>query len=91
VEVRWSPGANSFFVVNIQVEALDRARLLSDVTKALSDNAVNILHASVTTAKDRTALSKFTFEMADASHLETVLHSVRAVEGVYDVYRVTNN
>jgi GTP pyrophosphokinase len=45
----------------------------------------------VTTAKDRTALSKFTFEMADASHLETVLHSVRAVEGVYDVYRVTNN
>ena len=91
VEVRWSPGANSFFVVNIQVEALDRARLLSDGTKALSDNAVNILHASVTTAKDRTALSKFTFEMADASHLETVLHSVRAVEGVYDVYRVTNN
>lgn len=91
VEVRWSPGANSLFLVNIQVEALDRARLLSDVTKALSDNAVNILHASVSTAKDRTAYSKFTFEMADASHLENVLRSVRAVEGVYDVYRVTNN
>ena len=91
VEVRWSPGANSIFLVNIQVEALDRARLLSDVTKALSDNAVNILHASVSTAKDRTAFSKFTFEMADASHLDTVLRSVKAVAGVYDVYRVTNN
>lgn len=91
IEVRWSPGANSVFLVNIQVEALDRARLLSDVTKALSDNAVNILHASVTTAKDRTAFSKFTFEMADASHLDAVLRSVRAVPGVYDVYRVTNN
>ena len=91
VKVRWSPGANSIFLVNIQVEALDRARLLSDVTKALSDNAVNILHASVSTAKDRTAFSKFTFEMADASHLEAVLRSVKAVEGVYDVYRVTNN
>jgi len=91
VEVRWSPGANSVFLVNIQVEALDRARLLSDVTKALSDNAVNILHASVSTAKDRTALSKFTFEMADASHLDAVLRSVKAVAGVYDVHRVTNN
>ena len=91
VSVRWTPGANSIFLVNIQVEALDRARLLSDVTRALSDNAVNILHASVSTAKDRTAFSKFTFEMADASHLESVLKSVRAVPGVYDVYRVTNN
>jgi GTP pyrophosphokinase len=91
VPVRWTPGANSIFLVNIQVEALDRARLLSDVTRALSDNAVNILHASVSTAKDRTAFSKFTFEMADASHLEAVLKSVRAVAGVYDVYRVTNN
>ncbi len=91
IQVRWSPGANSVFLVNIQVEALDRARLLSDVTKALSDNAVNILHASVSTAKDRTAFSKFTFEMADASHLDAVLRSVKAVEGVYDVYRVTNN
>ncbi len=91
VAVRWTPGANSIFLVNIQVEALDRARLLSDVTRALSDNAVNILHASVSTAKDRTAFSKFTFEMADASHLEAVLKSVRAVPGVYDVYRVTNN
>jgi GTP pyrophosphokinase len=91
VEVRWSPGANSIFLVNIQVEALDRARLLSDITRALSDNAVNILHASVSTAKDRTAFSKFTFEMADASHLDAVLKSVRAVPGVYDVYRLTKN
>ena len=75
----------------LPVEALDRARLLSDITRALSDNAVNILHASVSTAKDRTAFSKFTFEMADASHLEAVLASVKAVPGVYDVYRVKNN
>jgi GTP pyrophosphokinase len=77
--------------VNIQVEALDRARLLSDVTKALSDQHVNILSASVLTNKDQTAISKFTFEMADASHLDSVLNSVRSIEGVYDVNRVFNN
>lgn len=91
VKVKWNLSAKSTFLVNIQVEALDRARLLSDVTKALSDQHVNILSASVVTNKDQTAISKFTFEMADASHLDAVLASVRAIEGVYDVDRVFNN
>jgi GTP pyrophosphokinase len=88
VPVTWSPKATSVFLVNIQVEALDRARLLSDVTRALSDQHVNILSASVSTTRDRIALSRFTFEMADASHLGAVLKTVRSVDGVYDVYRV---
>ena len=91
VTVKWNNSAKSTFLVNIQVEALDRARLLSDVTKALSDQHVNILSASVVTNKDQTAISKFLFEMADASHLATVLTAVRSVEGVYDVNRVFNN
>ena len=91
VGVKWNLAAKTSFLVNIQVEALDRARLLSDVTRTLSDQHVNILNASVSTSKDRTAISRFTFEMADASHLDAVLASVRGIEGVYDVYRVTNN
>ena len=91
IGVKWNDSVKTLFLVNIQVEALDRARLLSDLTKALSDQHVNILNASVTTSKDRVAISRFTFEMADASHLDVVLAAVRAVAGVYDVYRVTNN
>jgi GTP pyrophosphokinase len=91
VAVKWDPTAKSVYLVNIQVEALDRARLLSDVTRTLSDQQVNILSASVTTAKDRTAYSRFSFEMADATHLDAVLSAVRMVDGVYDVYRVTNS
>ncbi len=88
VEVEWAPTGSSVFLVNIQVEALDRARLLSDVTRALSDTHVNILSASVTTNRDRIALSRFTFEMADPKHLGSVLRAVRNVEGVFDAYRV---
>jgi GTP pyrophosphokinase len=91
VGVKWNSAAKSTFLVNIQVEALDRARLLSDVTKALSDQHVNILSASVVTNKDQTAICKFSFEMADASHLAAVLSSVRTIEGVYDVNRIFNN
>ena len=88
VEVEWAPTSNSVYLVNIQVEALDRARLLSDVTRALSDTHVNILSAAVTTSRERIALSRFTFEMADPKHLGSVLKAVRQVEGVYDAYRV---
>ena len=90
IDVEWAPSASSVFLVAIQIEALDRHRLLSDVTKALADEKVNILSASVNTSGDRVAISKFTFEMGDPKHLGHVLNVVRNVEGVYDVYRVTS-
>ncbi len=89
IEVAWSPSEASVFMVNMQVEALDRPGLLSDVTRALSEQRVNILSASVQTTRDRVALSRFTFEMADPSHLESVLRGVRRVPAVLDAYRVT--
>lgn len=88
VGVDWAPSQSSVFLVNIQVEAIDRAGLLSDVTRALSEQHVNILSASVSTNKDRIALSKFAFEMAEPHHLGALLRAVRGIEGVYDAYRV---
>ncbi|RBY76721.1 GTP pyrophosphokinase [Geodermatophilus sp. TF02-6] len=89
VEVEWASQPGSVFLVAIQVEALDRHRLLSDVTRALADERVNILSASVQTSRDRVAISRFTFELADPAHLGAVLQTVRSVEGVFDVVRVT--
>ncbi|MDQ0312055.1 GTP pyrophosphokinase [Kitasatospora herbaricolor] len=90
IEVEWAATQSSVFLVAIQVEALDRSRLLSDVTRVLSDQHVNILSAAVQTSRDRVAMSRFTFEMGDPKHLGHVLKAVRGVEGVYDVYRVTS-
>jgi GTP diphosphokinase / guanosine-3',5'-bis(diphosphate) 3'-diphosphatase len=91
VDVSWTTGGNALFLVQIQVEALDRSRLLSDVTRVLSDNHVNILSATVSTSTDRVAISKFVFEMAEPAHLATVLTSVRKIDGVFDVYRITGS
>jgi GTP pyrophosphokinase len=90
VQVTWKPKAGSTFLVAIQVEALDRQRLLADVTKALSEERVNILSAVVTTTRDRVAVSRFSFEMADPKHLGHLLNAVRRVDGVFDAYRVTS-
>lgn len=89
LDVEWAPTAQSTFLVNIQVEALDRARLLADITMVLSDAHVNILSANLSTTRNRVAKSRFTFEMAEAKHLDNVLKAVRGVPGVFDAYRVT--
>ncbi|TFV98944.1 RelA/SpoT family protein [Leifsonia flava] len=90
IEVEWAPTSKSLFLVQIQIEALDRAGLLSDVTRVLSEHHVNILSANVSTSRDRLALSRFVFEMGDTTHLDRVLNAVRRIEGVYDVYRVSD-
>jgi GTP pyrophosphokinase len=90
IEVTWVPNSRSLFLVQIQIEALDRGGLLSDVTRVLSEHHVNILSASVSTRADRVALSRFVFEMSNPSALEGLLNSVRQIDNVYDVYRVKN-
>ncbi len=89
VEVEWAPTQSGVFLVEIQVEALDRKNLLSDVTRVLSESHVNILAASVQTSRDRVAISKFAFEMGDPKYLDHVLNVVRRIDGVFDVHRST--
>jgi len=88
IEVEWAPSSSSLFLVQIQVEALDRSGLLSDITRVLSENHVNILSANVSTSSDRLAISRYVFEMGDTVHLDRLLNAVRRIDAVYDVYRV---
>ena len=89
ISVSWAASSKRLFLVQIQVEALDRSGLLSDVTRVLSEHHVNILSASVSTRTDRVALSRFVFEMGDPAALEHLLNAVKRIEAVYDVYRVS--
>ena len=91
IEVDWSDSADAVYLVQVQVEALDRQGLLHDISKVLSENGVNLLQASISTSKERVAKSNFVFEMADPLHLQTVLREMRKIEGVYDAYRVTGS
>lgn len=88
VEVEWT-STKGLFMVKIQVEALDRRNLLSDVTRVLSDHGVNIISGTIATGSDRVATSQFSFEMADPQHLNSLLAAVRKIDGVFDVYRIT--
>ncbi len=88
IDVTWRAGAPTSFAVSIQVEALDRQKLLRDVATVLSDQRVNIISASSNVGKDRIATLRFTFELGDIAHLSSILSAAKRVDGVFDAYRV---
>ena len=89
IEVEWDEEfSGGSFVASIEVRAIDRPRLLRDVSSALADNHVNILTCAMTTGGDRVASMRFDVELGDPSHLSLVLGSIRGIEGVYETYRV---
>jgi GTP diphosphokinase / guanosine-3',5'-bis(diphosphate) 3'-diphosphatase len=88
IEVWWDERQQGTFVVAIQIEALDRRRLLHDVTSAISDHGIHILASTSRSGRDGIALFTFSFELADSSHLEHVVQTVRGIPSVFDVYRV---
>ncbi|HEY2812139.1 MAG TPA: bifunctional (p)ppGpp synthetase/guanosine-3',5'-bis(diphosphate) 3'-pyrophosphohydrolase [Acidimicrobiales bacterium] len=88
IEVEWDSDISGTFVASIEIKALDRARLLSDVARVLSDHHVNILASQSTTGSDRISKMRFDFELGDPSHLDSVLSTVKRIESVYDAYRV---
>jgi GTP pyrophosphokinase len=88
VEVAWREGRATSFVVAIQVEALDRQKLLGDIATVLAEHHVNILSATSQVGKDRISTQRFTFELADITHLSRILASVKAIDSVFDAFRV---
>jgi len=88
IEVSWSAEHAGTFRAAVQAEALDRPRLLRDVTVALSDLGANIVSSSTVTSRDRVAVLKFEIELSDVATLDRAIEEVRGVEGVYDAYRL---
>lgn len=88
IEVWWDDRQQGTFMVTIQVDALDRTKLLRDVTTAISEHGIQIVSSATRTGKDGIATLSFTFELADPAHLEHVLQSIRGIDSVFDAYRV---
>jgi len=89
VDVEWDGSSSgSLFRAGVEVVALDRTRLLRDVANSLSEQHVNIVACSTHTGNDRIAKMRFEFELADPGHLESVIRTIKRIDGVYDAYRV---
>ena len=88
IDVDWDTESAGDFVALVEVKALDRPRLLQDVTATLSEHHVNIISSQSHAGGDRVAKMRFEFELGESSHLDTLLSRIRTIDSVYDAYRV---
>ena len=88
IDVRWESNCDSSFQVEIFIEAIDRLRLLQDVTIFLADAGVNILSCQTVTHKDDIVEMRFLFEVSDTKRIDKILRDILGVEGVFGARRM---
>ncbi|MHB1055887.1 MAG: ACT domain-containing protein, partial [Thermoleophilia bacterium] len=89
INVAWKGTSAKGFRAEFQVEAMDRGRLLEDISRALSDSGINIVSAQCVTTSEHMVNDRFVVEIGDAKLLDTVLESIKGIDTVFDAYRIT--
>jgi len=87
IEVEWDRGNDGVFVATIEVQAFDRSRLLADVSRVVSEHHLNIVAARTATTPDRVSRMAFDVELADPTHLHSLISALKHLDGVFDAYR----
>ena len=87
IEVEWDRGNDGMFVATLEVQAFDRSRLLADVSRVVSEHHLNIVAARTATTPDRVSRMAFDVELADPTHLHSLISALKHLDGVFDAYR----
>ncbi|HEY6428509.1 MAG TPA: bifunctional (p)ppGpp synthetase/guanosine-3',5'-bis(diphosphate) 3'-pyrophosphohydrolase [Acidimicrobiales bacterium] len=87
IEVEWDRGNEGVFIATIEVQAFDRSRLLADVSRVVSEHHLNIVAARTATTADRVSRMAFDVELADPTHLHSLISALKHLDGVFDAYR----
>jgi GTP diphosphokinase / guanosine-3',5'-bis(diphosphate) 3'-diphosphatase len=86
--VSWDGDQSTAFVVEIQIDAWDRHRLLEDLSRVFSESGANILEARCMSAPPMVK-NRFVVEVADTHTLKSAITRMRNIDSVFDAYRVT--
>lgn len=87
IDVSWDRDAKTSYHVEIFIQAVDRLKLLQEVTMRFSDSGVNILSSASSTHRDGTADLRFLIEIGEMSRLDVLINDLRGIEGVFEARR----
>lgn len=87
IDVEWDDSAKVSYHVEVYIQAIDRMKLLQEITTHFSESGVNILSSSSTTHRDGTAELRYLIEIGEMSRLDVLINDIRGVEGVFEARR----
>lgn len=89
VDVTWDENEQSTYQVEIEVIALDRSRLTTDIMNTIADMKVQINAVRARATRNDQATVNLKIEIRSLSHLEHVMEKIKRLKGIIDVFRVT--
>src|SRR3984957_2242617 len=87
IDVEWDGSVSGQYRAVLEVMAFDRSRLLLDVSKIVAEYHLSIISSSTSTSGSRIVRMVFDVELADPSHLSSLLAALKGVDGVFDAFR----
>jgi len=91
IDAEWQAPENGGekYVAEIKIYANNRAGLLADISKTLTERNIDILSMNTRTSRQGTATLQTTFEIASREELNRVIEKIRGIESVLDIERTT--
>lgn len=87
IEVEWDEAKKGTFLSEIQIKAIDRPKLLQEITSLYNDAKLNATSLNLRINKDKLAIMDITFEISETKQLHDLIKKLRKIEGVLDIYR----
>ncbi len=87
IDVEWDGTVSGQYRAVLEVMAFDRSRLLLDVSKVVAEYHLSIISSSTSTSGSRIVRMVFDVELADPTHLSSLLAALKGVDGVFDAFR----
>ncbi|MDN5365267.1 MAG: diphosphokinase / guanosine-3,5-bis(diphosphate) 3-diphosphatase [Thermacetogenium sp.] len=88
IDVSWEEDVPTTYQVEIEVKALDRPHLTTDIMNTIADTRTIINAVNARAKKNKMALVNLKLEIRDIEHLYTVMQKVSRVSDVLEVHRV---
>lgn len=92
IEVEWNvdKNKNKIFEAEIQIKAIDRRGLFTDVSRILADEKISVNGINARNSKDGTAIMNVLLEVTSTDQLKNIMNQIKRVEGVLDTFRLFN-
>jgi GTP pyrophosphokinase len=87
IDVEWDGSSNGVYRATLEILAFERTRLLFDVSRVVAEYHLNIVSSHSSSSGDRIVRMMFDVELADPSHLSSLLAALKGVDGVFDAFR----
>jgi GTP pyrophosphokinase len=90
IDVEWDKSGDTLpYTVRLRIAVADRRGILADVSSRIADINTNIRDVEATVDADHRGSIRMTVEISDLKHLEKVMKSLKAVDGVINVERAS--